>query len=584
MAKKKNKKSKSKKTNKKLDNNISNNGIEQSSTVSSDTTETEKQTSEVLAKIIPDNPDSVQKEDSSIKGEEIKKSEQNSENDNRVPTGQIDDENKETAEQDEQRTPSENIDAPKETVSFSSTKKLPETIKNIILNQENRIPVILVSIIIVTIVFLFVFLPLLKKNNAANYVKEGKNEEALAELSGIVPLFGINDLKKEAETNIVFCLAEELQKTNSKFSADHFKIESITDSTVNLNNDSEKVDFIVTYSNKDASATLTCNAEKSFNGNEWATDKIDIINAEYMVNKDCEESVPNDAVIQKYPDAVFARKGDKEQLYQNFIYTFRSIDNDNPFYYANNEVEVLCTYNISNNKWVVAEMQKTVVSTEEIPFKEFATSIFRIMLPEAWIMKMYEYSYEYDYNDEHRVSYSYSYSWFANKEDMMAYSEKDGGSSLLDIRISADNYNNSYNSYNSNNSVTVNSSALGKGRMREDSFNNTRYCSMTFNPKIKGLTSYFDVNTQFADSDKLLDILNQIKIRNTTYTVEVLISELRIRSYASTSSNIVGHVRKGQKYKATEACDDYQGYRWFKIGENQWIEDLYGEYLSVKYN
>ena len=472
----------------------------------------------------------------------------------------------------------------KKTVFFSNLKNLPNKLKDIYGNKENLLPAFLISIIAFTLAFLLILLPLIKRNSAINEMKEGRNEQALSELSGVIPLFGINTLKKEAQTNIIINLAEELQKTNPKFSADHFKIESINNSSVNLSNDFEMVNFSVIYSNKDVSAALDCIAERRFDGNEWKTDSLEIVGTDYLINNECDESVSKEAVLQKYPDAEFVKKGEKEQLHQSFIYSYKSIDEDDPFKYANNEVDVLCTYNLANSKWVVAEMQKTVVSTEDIPFKEFSTSVLKIMLPEAWIMKMYEYYHENDYNDEHHISYDYNYYWFANKEDMMSYSEKDGGSSLFQIRISGNNYGNSYYYGNSNNSVSVSSSVLGKGKMSESSYNGTKLCIMNFNPKIKGMTSYFDVSSEYADSDKLLEIINQIKIRNATYSIEVLVNELRIRNYASTSSQIVGHVRKGQKYKATEASDDYQGYRWFKIGDNQWIADLDGEYLNVKYN
>ena len=583
MAKKKKKKKNNNKISDKQITIITENDVKQSSDISEDAAKTDTQLEDVLQDTSPNVPETASEEipavikeetEESIKIEEIRNSES-------VVSQKTDEP---TAEEHNNELIVSEDPVNKKEAFLSNLKNLPNKLKDIYGNKENVLPAFLISIIAFTVAFLLLLLPLIKRSSAINEMKEGRNEQALTELSGVVPLFGINTLKKEAQTNIIMNLAEELQKTNPKFSADHFKIESINNNSVDLSNDFEVVDFSVIYSNKDVSATLDCIAERRFDGNEWKTDSLEIVGTDYLINNECDESVSKETVLQKYPDALFVKKGEKEQLHQSFIYSFKSIDEDDPFKYANNEVDVLCTYNLANSKWVVAEMQKTVVSTEDIPFKEFSTSIFKIMLPEAWIMKMYEYYHENDYNDEHHISYNYNYYWFANKEDMMSYSEKDGGSSLFQIRISGNNYGNSYYYGNSNNSVSVSSNVLGKGKMTESSFNGTNLCSMTFNPKIKGISSYFDISSEYADSDKLLEIINQLKIRNSTYSIEVLVNELRIRSYASTSSQIVGHVRKGQKYKATEASDDYQGYRWFKIGDNQWIADLDGEYLSVKYN
>ena len=237
---------------------------------------------------------------------------------------------------------------------------------------------------------------------------------------------------------------------------------------------------------------------------------------------------------------------------------------------------------MAENKWVVAEVKKSIASTEEIPFKEFTTSIFKISLPEAWFLKMNESSWSYDYGEEHHESYNYSYNWFVSKEDSLNYSEKDGGPTLLTISISADNYN-TYSSSN-NTGKTVNTNSFGKGKLYEYNYNDFYSYSLSFNPTIKGLTSSMYVSSGFTDSDALIDILNNAKLKNSTYNLEVLVKKLNIRQWGSTNSQVVGSASKGQKYTATEVQDNYDGYRWYRIDEEKWMADLDGEYLKVTYN
>ena len=448
--------------------------------------------------------------------------------------------------------------------------------------KDNLIPIAMILIIAFVLVFLIVLLPLSKKNSALEKIENGQNEEAIAELSGIVPLFGINDLKQEAMNNIIYELAEELQRRNQKFSSDNFSIDSINDSTVDIFDDYEEANFVVNYSNKNASAVVNCHAEKTYDGSVWQTDKLDIVSAEYLVNKECDQSVPDETISKEYQDAEFVEKTEKEQLHQTFVYEYKSIDEENPFYYAINRLNVLCTYNMAENKWVVAEVKKSIVSTEEIPYKEFTTSIFKISLPEAWYLKMYESSWSHEYDGEHHESYSYSYNWFVSKEDSLKYSEKDGGPTLLTISISADNYNTPYQSNNPGKSI--NSTSFGKGKLYEYNYNDFYSYSLSFNPTIKGLTSSMYVSSGFTDPDALIDILNNAKLKNTTYNLEVLVKKLNIRQWGSTNSQVVGSASKGQKYTATEVQDNYDGYRWYRIDEEKWMADLDGEYLKVTYN
>ena len=449
--------------------------------------------------------------------------------------------------------------------------------------RKNRIiPIAMISIIAAVLAFLLILLPLIKKSDAAVKMSEGKNEEAIRELYGVIPLFGVGDLKDKALDNIIYEIAEHIQEKNPKFSSDRFAIKSINDSSVEINNDYETVNFTVNYANDDASALVTCHAEKSFNGSEWVLDKCDIVSADYLVQKECDQSVPDEVVAVKYPGAVFVEKTAKEQLHQSFVYEYKTIDEDNPFYYANNRVDVLCAYNMAENKWVVAETKESVVSTEEIPLKEFTTAIFTIKLPEAWVMRVNENSSTSDYNGEHHEYYNYSYSWFASKEEALAFNEKDGGTDLLYIGAYGDSGTAPYES-NDYNYTTVNTSSLGKGKLFEHSYNDIHYYNISFTPVIKGIKFSFYASTRYMDSDHLVYLLNQLKMKTTTYRLEVLVKRLNIRPYASTYGDPIGTVAQGQKLIATEAMDNYEGYRWYKIGEGQWVADLDGEYLKVTY-
>ncbi len=447
-------------------------------------------------------------------------------------------------------------------------------------NRNRVIPFLAIAAIIAVAIFLLFLLPLTKTKSAREMIDSRRYEEAVTELSGILPLFHVNELKEEALQGVIQDVIEKLQIDHPRFSKDVFEVESITDNVVDIQDGNEKIDFDVKLVNKNCSVVVRCHAEKTYRDSEWTLDKCDIVSTNYLVNKECDQNIPDEAVMELYPNAVFVEKGEKQQLSQNFIYEYKDIDKDNPFLYANYKLNVLCTYNVAKNEWVVLDMGSTITSTEEIPFKEFTTSIFTIRLPEAWYMWVYEYSYSYDYNGEHREIYNYSYHWFVNKEESFLYSEKNGGPALFSIYMSADNASNSY-TYNHSGEKAVNTNTLGRGWAYEDSV--IHYCDIRFEPVIRGLNSSFSISSNYADVNDILNIINGIKLKNTSYSIEVLVKQLNIRKGTSTYSEIIGSTSKGQKYTATEACDDYEGYRWYKIADNQWIADLDGKYLKVIY-
>lgn len=448
--------------------------------------------------------------------------------------------------------------------------------------KKNIVPLIAAGIILATFVFLLVLLPLIRQNDAIEKIGNGRNEEAIIELDGLVPLFRINELKEEAFDNIAYEIAEEVQNSHIKFSSDVFKIGPITDRSINLYDEFEEISFIVNYANEECDAFVECYAEKEYDGSEWALTRCDILSTRYEVKKNCDQSIPDEIVFSEFPKAAFVEKGEQNQLYQSFIYEYKDIDPEDPFYYDINRLNALCTYNPSKKEWTVSEITSSVIDTEEIPLKEYITSAFTIKLPEAWVMRIYESSWANDYNGEHNEQYNYSYEWFAREEDTSGFQTKDGTPGIFSIGINAGT-NNSYSS-NNNKGQTINADSLGKGKLTEyDSYNGRRSVSASFSPKFKGFVSSFFVSSEYVDADRMISIVNGIKYKTTTYTCEVLVNKLNIRKWASVSSERVGSTSKGQKHKATEVQDGYDGYRWYRIGEEQWIADLNGEYLKITY-
>ncbi len=66
-------------------------------------------------------------------------------------------------------------------------------------------------------------------------------------------------------------------------------------------------------------------------------------------------------------------------------------------------------------------------------------------------------------------------------------------------------------------------------------------------------------------------------------TVTITLDTINIRDTASTTGNAVGQVTKGASYTVLATASG-EGYTWYEIGQNQWIADSNGEWVTYKAN